>query len=186
MGKNILIVVFLLILLFLPKQVLASKEAGASASISPFLAEKPAKDTLTETNIKRKVIQEILNKNNSPLASQVDAFITVCTKYDIDCYLLPSITGLESSFGKFTHPGSYNPFGWGGGYLMFNSWEDCIDAVGKGLKENYMARGADTIEKIGPIYAASPTWAQRVTYFHTQFNALEDEKRLYFSKVELE
>ena len=186
MGKNILIVVFLLILLFVPKQAHASKEAGASASISPSVAENRVPDNYTETNIKRKVIQEILTRNNSPLASEVDAFISVCTRYNIDCYLLPSITGLESSFGKFIYPGSYNPFGWGGGYLVFESWEDCIDAVAKGLKENYMARGADTIEKIGPIYAASPTWAVRVNLFHTQFTSLEDEKRLYFSKLELE
>lgn len=186
MGKIKLIVVFLFILLFVPNQVQASKEAGASASISPSVVEKSALDNHTETNIKRKVIREILTRNNSPLVEETDAFIEVCTKYEIDCYLLPSITGLESSFGKFIHPGSYNPFGWGGGYLTFNSWKECFEAVARGLRENYMARGADTIEKIGPIYAASPTWAVRVNQFYTQFTSLEDEKRLYFSKVELE
>ncbi len=186
MGKIQLIVVFLLILLLVPKQVLASKEAGASASITTRVVKNSTALKHLDTSLKRKVIYEMLITNNSPLVGEVDAFIETCTKYKIDCYLLPSITGLESSFGKFILPGSYNPFGWGGGYLIFNSWVDGIDAVGRGIKENYMARGADTIEKIGPIYAASPTWAVRVTYFHNRFISLEDEKRLYFSKLKLE
>lgn len=189
MGKNNLIVVFLLILLLVPKEVLASKEAGASASISPSVVKKDAPNSelksYTETAIKRRVIYEILSRNNSPLVEEVDAFIDVCTKYDIDCYLLPSITGLESGFGRMVKSGTYNPFGWGGGVLTFASWADCIEAVGKGLKENYINKGADTVEKIGPIYAASPTWAVRINSFHAQFTSLEEEKRLYFSKLPL-
>ena len=187
MGKIKLIVVFLILLFSFPQSISAYvKEAGSSASII-HIGEKTAQNVdSVDINLKRNVIREVLAKYNSPLLDETDAFIETCTKYKIDCYLLPSIAGLESTFGKHTLSGSYNPFGWGGGLLIFNSWADGIDAVGAGLSQNYIAKGADTIEKIGPIYAASPTWAVRVNYFHNEFAAVEGEKQLYFSKLAVE
>lgn len=168
-----------------PNMVLAQKEAGASASMQT-VAKSTRIQQQIDTGLKRSVIQEILTSYNSPLVEETNTFIEVCTKYNIDCYLLPSITGVESTFGKFILPGSHNPFGWGGGLIVFDSWEQAIDAVGRGLSENYYAKGANTIESIGPIYAASPTWAQKIRYFHNRFTALEEEKRLYFSKLAVE
>lgn len=181
----IVLVLIISITLFTPSVEAAQKEAGSSASVSAKIQAPP--DTYTDLAIKRKVIYEILSKNNSPLVGEVDAFIATCTKYEIDCYLLPSITGLESSFGKYTHPGSHNPFGWGGGYIMFDSWADCIDAVGKGVRKNYIDTwGVTSIETMGPIYAESPTWAVRVRSFHNKFVKLEAEKQLYFSNLAVE
>ncbi len=183
--KLIVIVLIIAIIFFIPSTALAQKEAGSSASVSAKMQVNV--DNYTDLAIKRKVIYEILSKNNSPLVTEVDAFIATCTKYEIDCYLLPSITGLESSFGKYTHPGSYNAFGWGGGYIMFKSWADCIDAVGRGVRENYIDKwGATSIETMGPIYAESPTWAVRVRLFHNKFTELEAEKQLYFSNLAVE
>jgi hypothetical protein len=188
MGKIKLIVIFLLILLGLPNIAHASsiKEAGASASMLTVVEQTTDIQQHIDTGLKRTVIQEILTSYNSPLVGEADTFIEVCTKYNIDCYLLPSITGVESTFGRFIMPGSHNPFGWGGGLITFDSWEDAIDTVGKGLSENYYAKGANTIETIAPIYAASPTWAQKIHYFRNRFVALEEEKRLYFSKLAVE
>jgi len=186
MGKIKLIVVFLLILLGFPNIVSAEKHAGASASMKPVVERTIDQSGQTDISLKRKVIYEMLSGYNSPLAEETDTFIEVCTKYNIDCYLLPSIAGVESTFGKFTLQGSHNPFGWGGGYLIYNSWEECIEAVARGISLNYYAKGADSIETIGPIYAASPTWAQKVTFFHNRFVELEQEKRLYFTRVEVE
>lgn len=181
----IAILLMLIAILANPASVRAQKEAGSSASVSAKIQTNT--DSYTDLAIKRKVIYEILSKNNSPLVGEVDAFIATCTKYAIDCYLLPSITGLESSFGKYTHPNSNNPFGWGGGYMMFDSWADCIDAVGKGIRNNYIDKwGATSIETMGPIYAESPTWAVRVRYFHNKFTELEAEKELYFSNLTVE
>lgn len=181
---KIIATILLIVLFTFPTTVHASKEAGASASISPQTQEKSI-DNYVDRSIQRMVISEVLNKYNAPLASEVDGFINACTTYDIDCYLLPSIAGLESSFGKFTYPNSHNPFGWGGGYIMFDSWDDGFMAVAKGLSTKYIARGADTIESMGPIYAASPTWAQRVRYFHNEFERVEAEKTLYFRQLAL-
>ncbi len=187
MGKIKLIVVFLILLFGFPQSISASvKEAGSSAQVISLGKKTAPADDTVEINLKRNVIREVLAQYNSPLLDQTDAFIETCTKYKIDCYLLPSIAGLESGFGKHILQGSFNPFGWGGGLLIFDSWADCIDAVGAGLAQNYIARGADTIEKMGPIYAASPTWAVRVRFFHNEFVAMEAEKQLYFSKLAVE
>ena len=187
MGKIKLIVVFLILLFCFQKSIsVSAKEGGSSARVISIGEKTAQNDESVDVSLKRNVIREVLAKYNSPLLDETDAFIETCTKYKIDCYLLPSISGLESTFGKNTLSGSHNPFGWGGGLLFFNTWADGIDAVGAGLSQNYIARGADTIESIGPIYAASPTWAVRVRYFHNEFAAVEAEKQLYFSKLAVE
>jgi len=131
-------------------------------------------------------ISQVLTRYNSPLLDQIDSFINSCTNYNLDCYLLPSITGLESSFGQYTYPGSHNPFGWGGGYIMFETWDKAINAVAKGLRENYINKGAETVEEIGPIYAESPTWAVRVQFFKNQFEQEEKQVSLLLGKNSVE
>ena len=127
-------------------------------------------------SLKRNAILKVLNKYESPLTSNVDAFVETCLNYDIDCYLLPSISGLESTFGRYVHPGSYNPFGWGGGYIMFNNWDQAINTVGKGLRKNYIDKGAASVDEIAPIYAESKTWAPRVKIFMAAFE--EEEAKI--------
>ena len=123
-------------------------------------------------------IETVLKKYNSPMSEESDSFIKACIKYQIDCYLLPSIAGLESTFGKFIWPNSYNPFGWARGYMMFDSWDEGIDTVAKGLRKGYLNKGALTVEDIGPIYSESPTWAVRVNYFINQFEKEEEKMSL--------
>lgn len=172
-------------MLYVPQDIRAEKIAGQSALLNVEKPQGETDDVHTKRMIQRSVIREILTRNNSPLVTEVDAFMDACIKHDIDCYLLPSISGLESSYGKHLLPGSHNPFGWGGGYLLFDSWSESFHAVAGGLKKNYIGRGADTIEEIGPIYAASPTWAERVRLIHNKFVALESEKKTDQTKIAL-
>lgn len=158
-----------------------SKESGSSAvlSINNRIDEKTTKDL----EIKRKtiIIKNVLERYNSPLVDSASDFVKTCFKYDLDCYLLPSIAGLESTFGKFILPSSYNPFGWGGGYIIFSSWSEAIDTVGRGLRENYLDKWhLDTVEAIGRVYSESPTWAVRVNWFINQFKK-EEEKLMLLS-----
>ncbi|MEK7070645.1 MAG: hypothetical protein AAB966_02460, partial [Patescibacteria group bacterium] len=71
---------------------------------------------------KKRAIISMLAKRNSPLLTSTDTFIQMCTDNKLDCYLLPSIAGLESSFGQFIAPSTYNPFGWGRGVLALSSF----------------------------------------------------------------
>lgn len=128
--------------------------------------------------LKTKAIENIFIKYQSPLVDDASQFIYICQKYQLDCYLLPAIAGLESTFGRFVYPQSFNPFGWGGGYIMFRDWNESIETVAKGLRENYLNKGADNVEKIGAIYSESPTWAQRVKFLKEMF--VQEEKRLEY------
>jgi len=178
MNKLIITTVF--IALFLLSTIPAKAEiiAGASAPLThqSFIDTKDI-EQLQEKKLQI-IIESVLKRYNSPLSGESEAFVKACIKYQINCYLLPSIAGLESTFGKFIYPNSYNPFGWGRGYMMFGSWSEGFDTVAKGLKNSYIKKGAETIEEIGPIYAESPTWAIRVNWFIKQFEKEEEKMTL--------
>ena len=182
---------FIAVLILLAPTVRASdQEAGASAILvaqpKNEIANRISHRDIAQAYVtKKRVITKVLQANNSPLAESVDEFIRTCANYQLDCYLLPSITRLESSYGQFIHPNSNNPFGWGGGYIMFDTWGDAIDAVGKGLRNNYIDKGANDVYDIGKIYAASPTWGVRVERFMKEFERVEAEESLQTDNISL-
>jgi len=163
MKHLILILVITGLFLFKTTAILAENVSGQSATLV-----SRAENTNSLLN-KKLAIKIVLKKYDSPLVDEVDSFIQACEKYDLDCYLLPSIAGLESTFGRYILANSYNPFGWGGGRIVFANWSEGIESVAKGLKENYLNRGALTVNQIGRIYSESPTWAPRVSWFIKQF-----------------
>ena len=134
-------------------------------------------------DIRIRALQNVLSKYNSPLAPHAATYVTVADKYGVDWKLLPSIAGLESSFGKRQLANSHNSYGWGGGRIYFASYEEGINKILNTLKTKYYDRGADTVYKIAPIYAESPTWAPRVTKFMDQFEA--EKNRLVLEDLQL-
>jgi len=182
---------FIAMLFILAPSVSASElQAGASAILvvnpkNEIANRVSYRDIAQDYATKKRVISKVLQANNSPLSESVDEFISTCVTYQLDCYLLPSITRLESSYGQFIHPNSNNPFGWGGGYIMFDTWGDSIDTVGKGLRTNYIDKGANDVYDIGKIYAASPTWGVRVERFMNDFKRVEEEEGLQVSESTL-
>ena len=176
MKKLIFLTFFSLFFFLSALPVKAETIAGASA---PLVYNSFISTSDIEEMRLRKVkmaIENILKRYGSPMSEESDSFVKACIKYQIDCYLLPSIAGLESTFGKFIWPESHNAFGWARGYMMFDTWAEGIDTVGKGLRKGYLNKGALTVEDIGPIYSESPTWATRVNYFKIQFE--KEEKKL--------
>lgn len=183
MKKIIGTAFFLIILLILSNPVYADKIAGNSAVIAynTNLANRGSSIFL-----KKLAIRRVLEKYDAPLADESDSFINTCQRYDLDCYLLPSIAGLESTFGRFIYPYSYNPFGWARGYMMFKSWAEGIETVGRGLRKNYLDKGALSVSEIGPIYSESPTWSTRVQYFINEFHREETKLQLYLNQEPVE
>jgi hypothetical protein len=182
MGKIVLTVILVLLLIAQATTARAQSIAGHSAMLQT--SNNGANLSLaleTEYRVKKMAIQKVMEKYNSPMAEAEDAFIKACIDYDLNCYLLPSIAILESTFGNHIYPGSHNPFGWGGGYIMFDSWAVGIDTVGRGLRNNYINKGASTMEEVASIYAASPTWAPRVRNIQKMFEAEEEKIRLYLN-----
>lgn len=138
------------------------KEAGTAAVLVSSIA--PASDSRVER------LSAYLATHNSPLVSHAADFVKESDTYGIDWKLVAAIAGVESTFGKRIPTGSYNGWGWavytGRSYgTVFDSWEDGISTVSRGLREGYIDRGATTIEQIGRMYAASPRWAANVRFF---------------------
>ncbi len=172
-----------------PVNVLAQGIGGQSA----LLAKSSAKNyydfkSESELNysLKRKTIKRVFERYNSPLSKEADSFIEACREYDLDCYFLPAIAGLESYFGNKLMPGSNNPFGWGRGLIYFDTWNDGIHTVGKGLRVNYIDKGAVSIEEIGAIYCEGNTWAGKVRSIMKTFEEEEQNQRLYFYRNTVE
>jgi hypothetical protein len=119
------------------------------------------------------ILAEYLAKYNSPLQYHAQDFIDAADTYNVDWKLVPSIAGVESTFGKHIPGGhgeyiSYNAWGWGvygDQSLGFRSWRDGIYTVTGGLRTGYLNKGLTDPYAINRVYAASPTWGAHVTFF---------------------
>jgi len=180
MNKTIFNIIFLF--LFLNPFFVFGKEAGESSKITYKTILQEELEEKKAIFYKKISIKNILEKYQSPLSDYVDNFIKVCYEKQINCYLLPSIAGVESTFGRYIIPLSFNPFGWGGGKIIFKNWEEAIEKVSEGLKKNYFDRGLTTIESIGKVYAESLLWSSKVLFFMNEFQKEEENIRLYFEK----
>lgn len=168
MIKITLLIALLLAISLLPQTQAFAAENHAAPSATLLL---PVELYLQpEADVRTMAIRNVFKKNRSPLADYADTYVRAADTYNIDWKLLPSISGLESSFGVHYVKGSYNAYGWGSGYIYFNSWEDGIYTISKALREKYYNKGADDVWKIGPIYAESLTWSVRVNSFMEEFN----------------
>jgi len=183
MRKTIVTLIFLTILFLMPVTARGENIAGDSAAISyNTFSNPPINQIMDKQFIQKQAIRHVLERHGSPLVGEVDNFMNACTVYELDCYLLPSITALESTFGQFIWPGSYNPFGWGGGYITFKNWNEGINTVGSGLRNNYIDKGATTVDAIGRLYAESSTWSVRVQSYINEFRKEEDNLQLFLNK----
>ncbi len=144
------------------------KNADSSAALSDS-SDSYSSTNIREYQLKKMVISRVLGERNSPLTPNAESFVKAAIKYDIDPYLLPSISWLESSLGKRLIRESNNPFGYGGGLIFWKDFDEGIEVVSKALRNRYYNRGAKTIYDVGRIYAASPTWAIRVEKFMNHF-----------------
>lgn len=156
----------LLIASIYPEKIYSrEKNAQSSALLSSQYTGRP------EPDIRIMALENILKRHNSPLATYAKVYVQHADRNNIDWKLLPAISGIESTFGKHYVAGSYNAYGWGGGYIYFKSWEDGIATISEELKLKYVNRGADTIYKIAPIYAPpSTSWAYGVSSFSSEIS----------------
>lgn len=164
---TLFLIVFMAVILYCPKDVFA-KEHSPSAKINTELA-------VASNDYRATVLKSYLEQYNSPLAGNAADFVKYADMYDLDWRFVAAIAGLESTFGKRIPYNSYNAWGYGiygTNVRYFESWEDGIQTVSKDLREKYMDTwGATNVWEIGKIYAASPTWAQRVDFF---MNRIQD------------
>ena len=116
------------------------------------------------------IIRQYLEKYRSPLVNQADHFFQISQKYNLDYRLLVAIAQQESNLGKKVPDDTHNAWGWGihsRGTLGFSSWEEGIETVAQGLRENYLNRGFVDVEQIAARYAppSKESWAFGVNQF---------------------
>jgi hypothetical protein len=175
MVKNILVIsiLTLIILSKTPKTFAQEYCAGSSAALSKTIGEK-APDS------RAAILREYLKQYNSPLVPYAQTFVETADKYQLDWKLVAAISGVESTFGQEIPNDSFNGWGWGifgDNMIRFSSWTQGIETVSEGLRNKYINQwGAQDVYAIGKFYAASPTWAQRVTYFMDSINKFKDSK----------
>lgn len=164
MKHSFLVSVLLLLAIFIqPQQVLAKEQiAGTSARLVPIVVTKVSDERVEK-------LESYLKKYKSPLASEAQVFVREADKYGHDYRFVAAIAGLESGFGKRIPLNSNNAWGWGvygTNVMRFTTWEEGIQTISRDLRVKYIEKwGADNIYEIGKIYAASPTWAERVLGF---------------------
>ena len=119
------------------------------------------------------ILTQFFARYKAPLAAYGKELVEAADKYGLDWRLLPAIAMLESNGGKKIPEGSYNPFGWAihSQYTKkFSSWEEGIQTVAKGIKEDYIDRGLVTpceiMTRYNPISTARDgSWCKAVEYF---------------------
>jgi hypothetical protein len=119
------------------------------------------------------ILREYLSYYNSPLVPYSTFLVKTADKYNLDFRLLVAIAQQESNLCKKIPANSYNCWGWGihsQGTLRFNSYEQAISEVARGLKKNYIEKGFVSVDEIMDKWVPhSPerSWAKGVSSFMT-------------------
>ncbi len=133
-------------------------------------------DNIKSEDARSKIVENFFNGYKSLLADYGKLFIEVADKYKLDFRLLPAISMQESNGGKKVIEGSHNPFGYGiyeNSVIKFASWEEAIESVAKGLRQNYLDKGLNSPAQImakytPPSSASGGSWAKGVSSFMTE------------------
>jgi hypothetical protein len=126
--------------------------------------------SIGSSDTRAELIRTYLEYYKSPLVPLANFIVQISDKYGIDYRLIPAIAQQESNLCKVIPEGSYNCWGWGihsKGSLGFTSYEEAIDTVSKGLKEEYIDKGFTNPEEIMSKYTpmSQGSWAFGVSHF---------------------
>lgn len=136
-----------------------------------YIEKKENLKTEVELSDSRVVnLKTFFRKYNSPLYDYAEKIVEVSDKYGFDYRLLPAIAMQESNLCRVIPPNSYNCWGWGiYGDLVtkFNSYDEAIETVAKGLKKEYIDKGLITASQIMKKYTppSKGSWAYGVNTF---------------------
>lgn len=137
-------------------------------------AQRPAISGLATVGDARvEIIKKYLERYDSPLLPYAKVLVENADEHNLDFRLVTAIAQQESNLCKRIPPGSYNCWGWGihsRGSLGFESFEVGIATVSRGLREEYLNKGFETLEEIMSKYTPlSPgSWAIGVNQFMAQ------------------
>ena len=161
-----------------PKQVLgetdfnmiSAPKSGAKVFASLPSSFPTVSGVVSASDARAELIRQYLASYNSPLEPYAERLVQAADTHGLDYRLLTAIAQQESNLCKRIPPLSYNCWGWGihsEGSLGFSSFEEGIDIVSQGIKENYMDKGYTTVEEIMSKYTplSKGSWAFGVNKF---------------------
>lgn len=161
---------------------------GGSISFQPNIAGYKLFQSVPETegavmgvstlsrDARSALLKKFFTKYNSPLAPLSDFIVLESDRYGVDYRLIPAISMQESTGCKFIPENSFNCWGYGiygDNVLRFESYEQGIERVIRGLKKDYYDKGLTTPQAImhkytPPSIALGGPWASGVEYFFDQ------------------
>jgi hypothetical protein len=144
-------------------KVLSSSDSDSYPSIS---------SNIIAADGRPEILKNYLHTVNSELEPYAELMVKTADKYNLDFRLLTAIAIKESGACRVIPPESHNCWGWGihsAGTLGFDSYEEAIEIVSKGLKDNYINKGYITPDQIMTKYAHkdSTTWGPDVSAYMT-------------------
>lgn len=124
----------------------------------------------TAADAREVIIRQYLEKYNSPLVPFAGKLVEEAEKNGLDFRLMVAIAQQESNLCKKIPLESFNCWGWGihsRGTLAFDNYDQAIEMVAQGIREEYLNKGYTTPEQIMAKYTPlSPgTWASGVNQF---------------------
>lgn len=156
----------------------ANLQANGYSGVQVYAALPPelpsVSDQVGAQDARPELVRQYLDYYNSPLSPYSDFIVQTEDKYKLDYRLIPAIAQQESNLCKVIPPGSYNCWGWGinsASNLGFNSYQDGIEQVSKGLRTDYLDKGLGSVDQIMSKYnPISPggAWAKGVSEFMDQ------------------
>lgn len=135
--------------------------------------EKTTSEILTEfktQDIRVANLKFFFRKYESVLYDKSDFIVKMADQYKLDYRLIPAIAMQESGLCKHIYEGSHNCWGWGiygDKVTRFDSYEEAIETISRGLKLYYVDKGLTTPEAIMRKYTPPSTgsWAFGVNFF---------------------
>ena len=136
--------------------------SGSSIGISVFASDaRPA------------ILSKYLSRYQSPLVPLANYLVAIADQYSLDYRLLVAIAQQESNLCKKIIPSSHNCWGYGiygNKVTKFDSYEQAMETVARGLKKNYIDKGLTSPEEImtkytPPSLEIGGAWAKGINQF---------------------
>lgn len=151
----------------------AEAQAAAKAAASAAMLMPPTIGTAVVAGDQTvaQAIDIYLIEKGSPMAGMGRAFVSAGKAFNVDPFLVTSIAGKESSWGKYCFL-PYNAWGWGD--VSFTDWENAIFNYNRMLSEEYTSKGRTAIAVIAPIYCPPNyvEWTADVSEFYADLRAI--------------
>lgn len=133
-------------------------------------SEKTLLKEFDTSDIRVANLKYFFRKYNSVLYDHAETFVRRADENRFDYRLLPAIAMQESNLCKYIYEDSHNCWGWGiygNRVTRFDSYDEAIDTISRGMKKYYIDKGLTTPEEIMRKYTppSDGSWAYGVNTF---------------------